>query len=178
MRLRRILLEEYASYDVTGLAALVRSGEVTPAELARCALAGVEKVDEVLGAVVQAFPERREALESAEPGAGPFAGVPTMLKDLFHGEPGSVCENGSRLGHGWVVPSEAEFTARIRRSGLINLGRTTTSEFGVMGTPSTRVTATSPRPSTGTGANACPAVRPVPRAASGGVRGHARTTSD
>jgi amidase len=132
-----MLLEEYASYDATGLAALVRSGEVTPAELARCALEGVAKIDEVLGAVVQAFPERREALESAEPGAGPFAGVPTMLKDLFHGEPGTICENGSRLGHGWVVPSEAEFTARIRRSGLINLGRTTTSEFGVMGTTET-----------------------------------------
>ena len=60
-----------------------------------------------------------------------------MLKDLFHGEAGTVCENGSRLTKGWVTPADSEFTARIRAAGLVNLGRTATSEFGIMGTTET-----------------------------------------
>ncbi|MEZ5116979.1 MAG: amidase family protein [Candidatus Nanopelagicales bacterium] len=130
-------LEEYASYDATGLAGLVRRGEVTPGDLARCAIAGVEKVDKTLNAVVQAYAERAEALGFEYAATGPFGGVPTMLKDLFHGEAGVPCGNGSRLSDGWVVPSDGEFTRRIEQAGLVNLGRTTTSEFGIMGTTET-----------------------------------------
>jgi amidase len=89
---------------------------------------------------VEAFAERAEALAGApEAGVaeGPFAGVPTMLKDLFHGEAGIKCENGSRLSAGWVQQSDSAFAQRIRASGLVNLGRTTTSEFGIMGTTET-----------------------------------------
>ena len=130
-------LDEFASYDATGLAALVRNRDVTPAELARCVVEGVEAVDPTLGAVVEVFSDRVDDPRPAETTDAPFAGVPTMLKDLFHGEPGSPCGNGSRLGEGWVVTAESEFTARIRRSGLVNLGRTTTSEFGILGTTET-----------------------------------------
>jgi amidase len=127
---------EYSRYDATGLAELVAQKQVRPGELAACAIAGVEKVNGTLGAVVEAYASRADAIDDAPP-AGPFAGVPTMVKDLFHGEAGSVCENGSRLAAGWVVPSDSEFSLRIRRAGLVNLGRTTTSEFGIMGTTET-----------------------------------------
>ena len=130
-------LSEYADHDATGLAALVRTGQVTPAELARCAIEGVEAVDGTLGAVVEAFSHRAESLGFEYAPTGAFAGVPTMLKELFHGEAGSVCGNGSRLSEGWVVPADSEFPLRIRRAGLVNLGRTTTSEFGIMGTTET-----------------------------------------
>jgi amidase len=132
-----VRLEEYASYDATGLAELVRQNQVTPAELGACAIAAAEALRQPLNAVVESFGDRAEALRDTPPHEGPFAGVPTMLKDLFHGEAGTVSENGSRLTAGWVAPSESEFTARIRRSGLVNLGRTTTSEFGLMGTTET-----------------------------------------
>lgn len=130
-------LHEYAAHDATALAALVRSGDVTPGELARCAVAGVEAVDERLNAVVETFTDRADALSFEFHPTGPFGGVPTMLKDLFHGEAGVECGNGSRLAEGWVVPADGEFTTRVRRSGLVNLGRTTTSEFGIMGTTET-----------------------------------------
>lgn len=129
-------LHEYARYDATGLAALVQSKQVSPRELAACAIEGYEKVDGTLNSVVEAYSDRAAALDDTVP-AGPFGGVPTMLKDLFHGEAGAVCENGSRLSAGWVVPMDGEFTHRIRQSGLVNLGRTTTSEFGIMGTTET-----------------------------------------
>lgn len=129
-------LDEYARLDATDLAQLIRAKDISPREAAACAIAGYEKVDGTLNAVVEAFDERAEALDDTIPD-GRFGGVPTMLKDLFHGEAGTVCGNGSRLSDGWVVPVEAEFTQRIKRSGLINLGRTTTSEFGIMGTTET-----------------------------------------
>jgi len=138
-RLESILMEldEYATYDATGLAELVRKGQVSPAELAHCAVEGVVKVDGTLNAVVEAFDDRADSLRFEYAPTGPFGGVPTMLKDLFHGEAGVVCENGSRLGKGWIAPVESELPRRIRRSGLVNLGRTTTSEFGIMGTTET-----------------------------------------
>lgn len=129
-------LNEYARLDATDLARLVADKEVTPKELAACAIAGYERVDGTLNSVVEAYTDRATDMDDTIPD-GPFGGVPTMLKDLFHGEAGSVCGNGSQLSDGWVVPVEGEFTARIRRAGLVNLGRTTTSEFGIMGTTET-----------------------------------------
>jgi amidase len=134
--MRSVDLDEYARHDATALADLVARKEISPRELAACVVAGVERVDPTLNAVVELFAERANALDDSVP-PGPFGGVPTMLKDLFHGEAGSVCENGSRLARGWVTPSDSEFTARIRAAGLVNLGRTATSEFGIMGTTET-----------------------------------------
>ncbi len=129
-------LHEYAAYDALGLADLVTSGQVTPAELAACAIAGTERVDGTLGAVVESYADRAADIGDEIP-AEPFRGVPTMVKDLFHGEAGKLCGNGSRLSEDWVVSLDTAFYDRIRRSGLVNLGRTTTSEFGIMGTTET-----------------------------------------
>ena len=126
-------LDEYAAHDGLGLAALVRAGDVTSAELLRLALQATQALNPTLNAVVQAYPDRIDA--EAQP--GPFAGVPTMLKDLFHGEPGWECGNGSRLCAGWRVGWPDEFTTRFHRAGLIPMGRTTTSEFGLLGTTET-----------------------------------------
>jgi amidase len=135
-----VRLDEFASHDATGLAELVRRREVTPGQLAQCVVEGVERVNPSLGAVLEVFTDRIESLgrsAATAPGDAPFAGVPTMLKDLFNGEAGSPCENGSRLAAGWVTPSDSEFVRRIKASGLVTLGRTTTSEFGILGTTET-----------------------------------------
>ena len=129
-------LREYASYDGLGLAALVAKGDVTARELAECTMRAVEAVNPTLGGVVEAYSERAEATDD-DVADGPFRGVPTMVKDLFHGEAGKRCGNGSRLSADWVVSVDTAFYDRIRRSGLINLGRTTTSEFGILGTTET-----------------------------------------
>ena len=130
-------LDEYAACDGLGLAALVREGEVTPGELVTLALEGIEAVDPDLGAVVEAYPDRVEAAAARQASTGPFDGVPVILKDLFHGEPGWSCGNGSRLTNGWVVQGEDEFTARMHRGGLIPMARSATSEFGLLGTTET-----------------------------------------
>jgi amidase len=130
-------LREYAQYDAIGLADLVTRGEVTPSELAACAIEGTERVNGALGAVIETYDDRAESVGTEVP-TEPFRGVPTMVKDLFHGEAGKRCGNGSRLSQDWVVSVDTAFYDRIRRSGLINLGRTTTSEFGILGTTETQ----------------------------------------
>ncbi len=130
-------LAQYARHDGLALADLVRRGETTGAELAALAAAAAERVDATLGAVVETYPDHEAAGEAAAAAGGPFGGVPLMLKDLFHGDAGRVCENGSRLAQGWVVHVPSEMVSRLRGAGFAPIGRTTTSEFGVMGTTET-----------------------------------------
>ena len=53
-------LSEYANYDGLGLADLVHNKEVTAGELAELALAGVEKVNPHINAVIEVYQERVE----------------------------------------------------------------------------------------------------------------------
>jgi len=130
-----VRLDEYADHDAIGLAGLVRDGEVTPVELADLVVQAVAKVDGDLNAVVGLYPDVVECAETARP--GPFHGVPTLLKDLFHGDPGRPTGAGSRLAEGWVSQTPSELVRRLKQGGFVPLGRTTTSEFGVMGTTET-----------------------------------------
>ena len=128
-------LDEYSAYDALGLAELVRAGEVTSAELVGLAIQSAELLNPTLRAVVRTYPERIESAPATP--AGVFAGVPTLVKDLFHGEVGWECANGSRLCEGWHVAYADEFTERLHRAGLVPMGRSATSEFGILGTTET-----------------------------------------
>ena len=119
-------LAEYASYDGLGLADLVRRKEVTPRELCHLALQAIEKLNPQLNAVIETFPVRADPV----PAAGPFAGVPFLVKD-FPIEAGVKAEMGSQLAAGFAPARDSELMLRIRQAGLINIGRTTTSEFGL-----------------------------------------------
>jgi amidase len=126
-------IDEYASHDAVGLSDLVRRAEVTPAELQQCALAAHAQVHPLINGVVDAYDEDLSDI----PVGGPLAGVPTMVKDLFHGQSGRACGNGSRLSADWVVPQRTQIFARAVAAGMTSIGRTTTSEFGIMGTTET-----------------------------------------
>lgn len=126
-------LDEYTRHDATGLAELVSRGEVTPAELQQCALDAHAQVHEQINAVVAVHPQDPAVLATE----GPLAGVPTMVKDLFHGQAGLPCGNGSRLSEGWTVTHPTQIYARAAAAGMTSIGRTTTSEFGILGTTET-----------------------------------------
>jgi amidase len=121
-------LAEYARYDGLGLAELVRRGEVTARELGQLALAGVDKVNPRLNAVIETFPERLAQL-SPLPG-GPFAGVPILVKD-FPIDAGVRGEMGCQLCAGFAPDHDSALMLALRRAGFFNLGRTTSSEFGL-----------------------------------------------
>ena len=81
-------LAEYASYDGLGLAELVAKKQVSPKELANTAVAAMEKIDGKIRSIVELYPDRIEKLDETSLGAGPFRGVPFLIKDVFGHEQG------------------------------------------------------------------------------------------
>ena len=63
--------------------------------------------------------------------AGPFAGVPFLMKDLGPTLKGRLQEQGSLFMRGNRPGADAWLTGRMRKAGLNLMGRTTTPEFGV-----------------------------------------------
>lgn len=124
--------DEWVQHDGTALAARVRNGEMTPAELARQAEAGVAKVDPALSGMVELFAD-----VIADPGRdganldGPFAGLPFLMKDLGPTMKGRLQEMGSLLMRDNRATADTFLTTQMRRAGLNLIGRTTTPEFGV-----------------------------------------------
>jgi amidase len=124
-------IDEYDAQDALGLAAWVRDGEVTAAELLDAAIARVEQRDPAINAVViRAFEEGRKAIEAGLP-AGPFRGVPWLLKDLYAAWKGVRLTNGSRFFAQNAPDFDTELVTRYRRAGLVFFGRSASPEFGV-----------------------------------------------
>ena len=124
--------DEWTRHDATALAERVRAGDVTPGELAQQAAAGVAAVNPALSAVVEVFEDVvGDPLRDGMDAAGPFAGVPFLMKDLGPTLAGRLQEMGSRLMRGNRAATDSNLAARIRRAGLNVIGRTTTPEFGV-----------------------------------------------
>lgn len=121
---------EYCARDGLGLAELVRAGEVTPAELLQVAVDGLERLDPRLNAVVT--PLREQAAQEVASGlpAGPFTGVPFVIKELVLHATGVPMQMGSRLAQGLALPYDTELMARFRRAGLVTVATTATPEFG------------------------------------------------
>ncbi|MEV6105370.1 amidase [Streptomyces sp. NPDC051940] len=111
------------AHDAVALAALVRRGEVSAAELAEAALRRVERVDGELDAVAARLPH--PALQDT----GPLAGVPTYVKD-------NTDYRGLPTGHGSAAftarPARrhAPFTRQFLSTGMTVLGKTRLPEFG------------------------------------------------
>jgi len=124
---------EIAMLDATGQAALVREGKVSAAELVEGAIERIERLNPALGAVVTTLYDQARAAVAAGP-SGPFAGVPYLLKDLVVEIEGTPFHEGSEFLRGNVSTYTSELVHRLRRAGLVVLGRTNTPEFGMVPT--------------------------------------------
>ncbi|MCB9733796.1 MAG: amidase [Deltaproteobacteria bacterium] len=125
--------DAYDDLDGVGLADLVRRGEVSPLELVDAAIARVEARNPALNAVVhRSFERARDAARGDLP-AGPFRGVPFLLKDLNAEDAGQPSTHSTKLLTGFRPDHDAELVARYKRAGLVIIGRTNTPEFGIYG---------------------------------------------
>jgi amidase len=122
---------DYGRYDALGLAALVRSGEVTPGELLDEALARTARVNPQINAVIHLMEARARAEIAAGLPDGPFRGVPFLVKDLMTACAGEPMRCGSRLFRDFVPAADEELTRRYRRAGLVLFGKTNTPELGL-----------------------------------------------
>ena len=125
--------KEYDRYDALGLAELVRKGEVTPAELCEEAITRIERHNPRLNAVVHTMYDLGRAATRGALPAGPFTGVPFLLKDLLDAYAGVPLTSGSRAFKSFVPVADSALVARYKQSGLVTLGKTNLPEFGLVG---------------------------------------------
>ena len=127
-------LSEYASFDALGLAELVATKQVSSKELARTAAQAIDAINPLVNAVVETYPDRIDDLDDATLGAGPFRGVPFLMKDVFGHEAGRRIEWGSRLCRGMIAQADTHLCELLRASGVNILGRSAAPEYSMSGT--------------------------------------------
>lgn len=119
------------SHDALALAALIRRGEVTPLEILDATITRIEARDPAINAVVhRSYDDAHAALAAGVP-EGPFAGLPFLLKDLYSFRRGQPCGNGSRWLTGYRASFDDAMMERWCAAGLVAVGRSATSEFGL-----------------------------------------------
>ena len=126
--------------DATGLAASIRRGDLTAAEVVETAIRAAEALQGTLNIIVNSDFDRALAKARAGVPSGPFAGVPFLIKDLvdYRGLP---TRSGSRSGRfAGPATNQAPNCDAFDRAGLVVIGKSATPEFGFL--PSTEPIAT------------------------------------
>src|SRR5437764_11774979 len=124
-------MTDYERYDGLGLAELVKSRAASAKELLNAAIERIEARNPSVNAVVNRMYDRAETAIAAGLPAGPLTGVPYALKDLGVYDTGTVTSSGSAFFRDAVADHDSEIVARMKRAGLVILGKTNTSEFGL-----------------------------------------------
>ncbi|MEM7409793.1 MAG: amidase [Myxococcota bacterium] len=119
--------------DALGQAELIRTGEITSAELVMETIARIETLDAPINAVTTRFFERALAESKGSLPDGPFRGVPFLLKDL-NDLAGTRNTMGSRMFAKQISKQSTLHTERTVEAGLVILGKTNTPEFGLVAT--------------------------------------------
>ncbi|MGH9302885.1 MAG: amidase [Acidimicrobiales bacterium] len=131
-------LAEYTSVDATDLAKLLAEGDLAAREVLDAAYEAAAQVNPVVNAAVELYEPPVEPAAGARFGdrAGPFAGVPSLRKDI-HDEKGRLVEYGSRLGVGNRAEADGPVLGAMKAAGLVFIGRSATSELALYGTTET-----------------------------------------
>ena len=162
--------------DATALAKHLRNKDFTAEELAVCAIKRAQAVNPQLNAIAYADFERVSEWATGI-GTGVWAGIPTFIKDLVHVD-GMPTLHGSRALGNKLQKKNEKITQQLLALGLLPLGKSTTSEFGLMPTSETLLHGATHNPmgigystggsSGGAGALVASGVVPVGHAADGG----------
>ncbi len=114
----------------------LRRRDFSARELTDAHLSGIEALNPRLNAYITVTPElaRRQADAAdaalARGEAGPLAGLPLAIKDLFC-TAGTRTTAGSRILDGFVPPYESTVTANLLRDGAVFLGKANLDEFAM-----------------------------------------------
>ncbi len=124
------------SLTLAETAAALRKRQFSASELTETYLAAVEALNPRLNAFITPTPElAREQAAAADRAlaageAGPLAGIPLGIKDLFCTK-GVRTTAASRILAPFVPPYESTVTEHLRRDGAVFLGKTNLDEFAM-----------------------------------------------
>jgi len=117
--------------DATALAGLVKNKKVKAKELVEITIENIEKLNPKLNAVVTPmYDEALKAVKGKIP-AGPFAGVPFLVKDLVASCKGARMTFGTKNMKDYVPDHDSELVSRYKKAGFIIVGKTNTPELGL-----------------------------------------------
>ena len=125
------ITKETANLDATALGDLVSRKEVTSAELVDAAIDRLEAVNGDLNAVITPMYESAREQAAALVPAGPFPGVPFLVKDFLAEVKGVRFTEGSYFLGEHVPAADSEIIRRFRDAGLVFIGKTNTPEFAI-----------------------------------------------
>lgn len=128
---------ELTRMSATSLAAAIAGGEVSALEVTDAHLSRIRQIDSTINAFlhvagIQARDAARtvDKLRASGETLGPLAGVPLALKDVFTTiDMPTTC--ASAILDGWHPPYDATVTQRLRKAGLVILGKTNMDEFAM-----------------------------------------------
>lgn len=122
---------DLAALDAVETAARIASGEISAAEAVEAAIARAKALEPAINAI--AFKRFERARDDAATVSGPWAGVPTFIKDLDDviGEPSGF---GSRAFPGYKGKEQTPLINAYLGLGVVSLGKSTTPEFGLTAT--------------------------------------------
>lgn len=112
------------------MAQLVRSKEVTPAELLALSFERFEQLEPELNAFTSVRKEQAFAALEKSPG-GLFGGVPMALKNISQSLAGEPLTAGSKLLKESVAQRDSHFVSSLGAVGISFVGHTNTPEFGL-----------------------------------------------
>lgn len=115
--------------DATEIGELVNSKAISAKEVVEAAIKRIEEVNPILNAV--ATPNYEAALANANQSKGVFSGVPIFFKDQIDVK-GLPTLHGSRSIPNRKCKKNDKSVDQILSTGVVNLGKSTSSEFGVL----------------------------------------------
>lgn len=122
---------DLAVLDAVETAARIRSGELSASDAVEAAIGRAERINGKINAIAhKSFGKARGGAGAAN---GPWAGVPTFIKDLddIVGEPTGF---GSRAFPGYKGKEQTPLIDAFLALGVVSLGKSTTPEFGLTAT--------------------------------------------
>jgi amidase len=120
---------EFHKFDGLGLAQLVRTRQISPAELIEESISRIETFDPKINSVIfKMYDQARKVAQGPLPDA-PFKGVPFLQKDMHATVEGVPTSCGTRMLKDIPQPHDSEIVRRYQNSGVILLGKTNVPEF-------------------------------------------------
>jgi amidase len=116
----------FATHDALVVADLIRTRKLGAREVLDATLANLRRLNASLNAITDFYGD------APPPADGPFHGVPYVIKQLMADCAGHPTTVGSRFfAKQPVAAADSAAVGRLRRAGLVIVGRTNTSEFGL-----------------------------------------------
>lgn len=128
--------DEVLGLDAIGQAGLVSRGEISAVELVEMAAGRLAAVNPALNAVIHPSVEKARRAAAGQLPGGPFEGVPFLVKDLIAHAAGEPFHEGihALADRGFREDRDTQLVELFAAAGLVTIGRTNTSELGLLPT--------------------------------------------